>query len=389
MPPRSIFFVVFLTACSALRTGTPVAPPGPGAPRLFDAREIASLISPKVKDRAAWGQAVSDALAANSLPADASSVCAVLSLIAQESTFHEDPPVPGLAKLAEGRVAQYESKLGPLGRPIFHRILSGRAPADPRTFEQRLHLVKTERDLDLLFRDMVAYYQSSYPGTFEALTLAGKLFDGRSLGDVNPITTAGPMQVSVKFAEAWARDHHGQVATVRDSLYTRAAGVYFGTVRLFAAPAGYDKMLFRFADYNAGMYASRNAALQSQLSRLTGRHLALDGDILSYDKEGEPRSDVTETMQALRAFRDRYAPTLGDRELRRDAEQEKTLAFEGTETFRAVKAAYLATGQAPEYAILPDLVLESPKITRKLSTAWFAQSVDRRYQACLIGAAAR
>ena len=49
-------------------------------------------------------------------------------------------------------------------------------------------------------------------------------------------------------------------------------------------------MLFRFADYNAGVYASRNAALQGQVARLTGTKLALDGDLLAYEKDGEPET---------------------------------------------------------------------------------------------------
>jgi hypothetical protein len=70
--------------------------------------------------------------------------------------------------------------------------------------------------------------------------------------------------------------------------------------------------------------------------------------------------------------------------LRDDARQEKTLAFEGTDTYRAVKTVYAAQlGMPPEYATLPQVELESPKISRKLSTAWFAQAVDRRFQSCL------
>jgi hypothetical protein len=338
-----------------------------------------------VKEREAWGQAVSDALASNDLPADRPEACAVLAIIGQESGFQEDPVVPGLARLVEARLDRYRGKLGPLGRPLFARLLAGRAPGDPRSFEERLQKVRTERDLDRVFRDLLAYYHSGHPAVFEAAELAGKLFDVENLAELNPITTAGPMQVSVRFAEDWARGHRGDPATVREALYTRAGGVYYGTARLFGHHASYPKMIFRFADYNAGVYTSRNAAVQAQLGRLLGIKLALDGDLLRYQKDGSPSDDESQTLAALRTFRQQHPKDLSERQLRAETLLEKTEGFELTTTWRTLKAAYAARFGAPDYAILPDVVLESPKMTRKLSTAWFAESVDRRFQACLGG----
>ena len=54
------------------------------------------------------------------------------------------------------------------------------------------------------------------------------MLDVRDLSDLNPITTAGPMQVNVRFAETLARDQHGDVTRVRDALYTRAGGDVVG-----------------------------------------------------------------------------------------------------------------------------------------------------------------
>jgi hypothetical protein len=377
---------VLLFGCQA---GHQLRSPASAAPAavVLGAGEIAELIPARYRDRAAWGDAIANALAANSLPVDKQSACAVIAVIAQESGFEADPVVPGMAKIAASRIDRYKDRLGPIGEPLFRRLLAGRAPDDARSFQQRLATVRTERDVDLLFRDILAYYEVNHPVIFTAANLGGKLADVGSLADLNPITTAGPMQVSVRFAEEWARARKGKTATsatVRESLYTRAGGVYYGTARLLAYPVRYDDIIYRFADYNAGVYASRNAAVQSQLTQLTGKKLVLDGDLLSYEKDGSARDDETESMRALQSFAQRFAPDLSPRQLRRDLQKEKTLDFEDTATYRALKTAVAPPAAPPApYASLPQVAISSPKFTRTRSTAWFARAVQRRYHSCL------
>jgi hypothetical protein len=152
---------------------------------------------------------------------------------------------------------------------------------------------------------------------------------------------------------------------------------------LLGYEAAYPEPLFRFADYNAGVYASRNAALQAQLTRLTGIPLAPDGDLQLYDKQGEPLDEDSQSLQALLAFRKRYAPELSERQVRRDVRKEKQEDFETTDTFRAVKRVYAnETGESPAYAQLPQVTLRSPKLKNERTTAWFARSVEARFQKC-------
>jgi hypothetical protein len=341
-------------------------------------------VPPDVKDREGWAEDVLAALEAHRLYPSAEAVCSVLAVIGQESGFQANPPVPGLARIVQQRLDAYADKLGPFGPPALKALLEGKAPGQTRTFEQRLEQVKTERDLDRVFRDLLEYYETEYPKTYAAARLASALFKSTRLEDLNPITTAGSMQVSVRFAEELAGGDERALQRVREELYTRGGGVYYGAARLLGYEAHYGEPLYRFADYNAGFYASRNAALQEQVSRLTGIELVPDGDLLAYDKQGEPLAQDSQSLKALLAFRQRYAPELSERRVRKDVLKEKELAFEETDTWSAIKRAYQeVTGEEPAYARLPTVTIRSPKLSGERSTAWFARSVDKRYQRCM------
>jgi hypothetical protein len=136
-------------------------------------------------------------------------------------------------------------------------------------------------------------------------------------------------------------------------------------------------MLFRFADYNAGFYASRNAAFQKAVSLTSGIPLALDGDLIRYDD-----SEVGSTERAVRTLERRI--DLGDSDIHRALERGENVDFEQTELYRRVFALADRVDRTPQpRALLPRISLQGPKITRKLTTEWFANRVGERYRACL------
>jgi hypothetical protein len=209
---------------------------------------------------------------------------------------------------------------------------------------------------------------------------------------MNPITTVGSMQVSVRFAidEAHARGRRFGNDELRDAFYTRWGGVLYGTARLLGYPVSYSKMLYRFADYNSGIYSSRNAALQAQVAKLTGIALVADGDLLAYDRNSRPLPKVTESQRALEAFLGEYAPSISVERMRADLGHEKEASFEKTATYLAVKKASAGrTGGAPPDAQIPEVVIASPKMKGERSTRWYAESVDRKFQQCLARARAQ
>ena len=198
------------------------------------------------------------------------------------------------------------------------------------------------------------------------------------------------MQVSVDFAldvarrRRWLPMSLDDVYAVRDELYTRHGGMYYGVLQLLGYETGYDRKIYRFADFNAGHYASRNAAFQKQVMELSGELLAADGDLLLYDKSGKARETVSNTETALRKALLGSSFELDEKDIRSDLLKEKENSFVQTLTFNALREAYRQkTNSTPAFAALPDIALSSPKIRGKMTTRIFAESVNRRYQACM------
>ena len=350
-------------------------------PEPLSVDEVEALLPAKLGDGAGWAADVVAALETNRLPVDLEHACSVIAVAEQESGFKADPPVPNLPAIARKALEAKSGKLGPLGPSALQTLLSAKAPGTKKTFDQRIDGLRTEQDLDVLFRDILAEQHRRNPALYTAADLGLRLFGSGSLDEHNPVTTAGSMQVSVRFAEAHARVLRRDPDGVRDELYTRPGGLLYGTARLWAFEADYASMQFRFADYNAGVYASRNAAFQQQLAELTGRDLALDGDLLAYDAQGDVASADTKTMEALRAWALATDKTLN---VERDARREKTRRFEDTQTWVRVRAAWEAKfHKRAAVARLPVVELHSSKLSRTRSTAWFAESVHKRYEACL------
>lgn len=350
--------------------------PDPG----LSVEQITKLVRPGTKEAAGWAQDVRDAIVAAGKIPDADHVCQVLAIIEQESGYEADPAVPDLAKVVEGEIDGMLSGLGPLAGLTKEQLLDHTPQGQTKSFRERLAEVKTERDVDLLFRDIVAFHQGRIPAVG---AVTGALFP-RFAEKKNPIATAGSMQVQVAWAQERGREEGLDDLAVRDALYTRAGGVKYGTARLFAVEASYDDPIYRFADFNAGVYASRNAAFQTLLADLTALELAPDGDVLLYNENGSPRSEDGETMRALLSWRAGRAPDLGESRIRSDAKREKELEFERTTTWQRVREDWAAkTGEEPPYARVPDVSLDSPKLANDLSTRWFAEKVKGRYTKCL------
>lgn len=337
-----------------------------------------------VADPKGWALDLHDVLQLHGLPQTRENVCAAIAVIDQESNFNADPAVAGLGTLSENALRAKFSKI-PIGGKIALRWLENN-PTPQASFMARIRNAKSERDLDLTYRSLVNF--AGQTTSLDKLVRLGLL--NTLIEDKNEIDTAGSMQVSVKFALDMARKRRwlpmtlDDVYGVRDQLYTRHGGMYYGVKQLLDYESGYNQKIFRFADFNAGRHASRNAALQSVIATLSGEKLTTDGDLLSYSKDGAILKTVTSSENAIRRARDRYKLPLTDAAIRKDLVLEKQTDFVSTQTYMQLRQSYAAEKKhQAAFAQMPGITLHSPKLKRSFSTAGFAESVNRRYQACM------
>ncbi|MEO6365193.1 MAG: DUF1615 domain-containing protein [Luteimonas sp.] len=351
-----------LAGCIDQRT----PPPSPEEVRA----QIVRLLPVTTNDRKGWGTDIYAAFSALQIEPTPSNLCSVLAVTAQESTFNADPEVPGLGKIARSEI---ERRAQGMHVPLL--VVRGAFQIqrpDGRTWDERLAAVRTESELSTLFEELI-----------DKVPMGRRL-----LARANPVRTGGPMQVSIAFAERHARsasypypvDH-----SIRHEVFTRRGGMYFGIAHLLGYPAAYDKPLYRFADFNAGWYASRNAAFQNAVSLASGVPLTLDGDVLR-ERASRDASDVGPTELAVRALSAHLG--MDAAQIHRALRNAGRADFDRSTLYQRVfKLAEQMQRRNLPRAMIPRITLQSPKITRKLTTEWFATRVDNRYHQCMARAA--
>lgn len=357
-------------ACAALLAGC-AAPDQAGRDSVrLTAEEgrarVARLLPEGVPDRTGWATDIYAAFAALDLAPTYENLCAPIAIIGQESGFQADPAVPGLPRIARAEIERQRERAG-IPKLVLDAALA--LPSSTgRSYAERIDTARTERELSDIYDDFI-----------------GRVPLGRTfLAERNPVHTAGAMQVSVAFATRYAADRpypYPVDGSLRQELFTRRGGVYFGIAHLLDYPAPYDRMIYRFADFNAGRYASRNAAFQNAVTQLGGIPLARDGDLLRYDN-GAPAEDPGSTELAVRVLGRRLG--LDDAAIRRGLALAEDERFERTPVYRSVfELADRAAGRPLPRALIPTIELKSPKITHRITTEWFANRVQERYQRCL------
>jgi hypothetical protein len=325
---------------------------------------IEGLLPHGVADRRDWATDIYAGFSTQGLALSRKTICAVVAVIEQESNFHTDPVVPDLGAIARKEI-DTRAQRAAVPLLLVHAALNLRS-SDGRTYAERVDAARTERDLSNIYEDFIG-----------SIPLARTLF-----ADRDPIRTRGPMQVNIEFANQYAAVRpypYPLKGSIADEVFTRRGSLYFGIAHLLAYAPHYDAYIFRFADFNAGQFASRNAAFQAAVSRVAGVPLASDGALLS-DEGGTDSPGQTEL--ALRTVADRLSLT--ERQIHRALELRKSQDFAQTDLYRRVFAlAERMAGHSLPRALIPSIALHGPKISHALTTSWYAHRVNGRFEQCL------
>lgn len=326
---------------------------------------ISSALPIGIRDRAGWIADIAGGFSKLGVPPTRENVCAVAAVIDQESGFHVEPVIPHLGEIALHTIDVRASRAGvPL--VLLHAALDLKSSSG-RTYRERIRAARTEKQLSDVYEDFIG-----------RVPLGERLF-----ASWNPIRTRGPMQVNVTFAERFEAikpyPYHDPRRDLRDELFTRRASIYFGIAHLLDYRAPYDRYLYRFADYNAGQYASRNAAFQRAASVVAGKPLTADGALLPRDASAKGAGSTERLLFGI-AGRLR----LSDARIHDSLEQGRAESFERTALYRRVfMLADRKSGRRLPRAALPQIRLTGPKIVRRLTTAWYARRVNERFESCL------
>jgi len=324
------------------------------------------LLPQRIPDRSGWADDIQKAFVTLKLEQNAENYCAAMAVIEQLSSWQSDPVVPDLGDKVwtevGTRAAKYHIPLFTVKAALSVPLLDG------SSFKARIDALRTERQMNDLFEAIVG----------EAPQLA------KRFGITNPIRTGGPMQVSVEFANEHVHSQpypYPIKGNLRKEVFTRHGGVYFGIAHLLQYPAPYTNMIYRFADYNGGRYSSRNAAFQTALAKVSGARIDPDGDLLIY-QNGQPARAQSNSTRALLKLASKLG--LSKQQIAADLSQEKAPGFGQTATYQRLFAlADKAAGHPMPREALPQIHLQSVKISHNLTTQWFAEKVNGHYQQCM------
>ena len=302
------------------------------------------------EERDSWEDALEFAFEASDVKKTPENFAIVLAVIEKESSFYENPELD-MKGICEEAIKDYETNS--------EEASWGRWKACTTYWEEAI-AIKTEKD----------YVNSVFQKGNFISNSADFVFGLFGSDKFNPqkLTSAGPMQVNIETAMKLSRED-GEIieeTQMYDYLFTKPEGIYYGVKNLkpiletYPPEEDLNNLDFIFADYNAGLYKSRNAAFQNRINVILGvKELQEDGVL------------GIKTARALNKILGKEIQIASNgRIVGSDIK-----SFEDSSMYKRIDTEYKKkTGQEPIYAIVPDISTESIKYDKPLTVVNYVKN---------------
>lgn len=355
-------------------------------------------------EKVAWSREVVKQMSRANIPLTRQNLMIVLATVDHESRFHETGIVHNPEGILDREITEFRTKHSEAYAIMKGEIPELRAAAlkfiNGRRAYNLAHSGKlgqkagyfTEKDVNLAIDFAMEQYDAKAPDALKGL------IPKESLHAYRP-KTSGCMQMNVKKAIALAKSVDGEeygARRMRETLYTRSGGLYYGMlylnsiIRAHTSPNGggmsANEVKNVFADYNMGLYTTRNAAIQANINEVlpkSEKRIAADGDLVQYESNGEASGKRSDTELAIRVVLGDAGSDLSDLEIRVDLLLEKSENFEDTRTYRKLMAIFKSHGLT-KTDVIPSGKTSGSFVkfgTNKLNGAGYAAGSYAKYDA--------
>lgn len=351
--------------------------------------------------RDAWAKDIIAQMEATGISFTKQHILMIAVTIDRESGFKEIPVVNNPEAILDRKIAEFKKEHSNIYSILEGNVGQYRQKAIKFIQERRNENLKnglsrrtssgklvgyfTERDIDLAIDYAI--------GQYEELPWAAKQLISKDYIEKYRPKTSGTMQVNVGKAIELASKYEGKSYSeheMREALNTREEGLKYGMYYMKEVLSSYEdqgplderNVKFVFLDYNMGAFSARNAGIQTNLNRLGGNSLDVDGDLLLYDAKGKPLSKESETEDVIQEVLDENNSGMTDEQIRKDLLKEKSAGFENTRTYKEL-AAVFAKSNLKMVKIIPNVKAKGAKVkfgSNKINASGYVIGSYRRYR---------